>query len=142
MKMFGIVLFITSPIFGATDPDTTSNSIQLFGSDTIEVSSNLQLLSEKEAQFPGGGIQLEAYVLSNIQYPSMAIQQGIEGKVIASFQISKEGIIENIQIIKGIGGGCDDEVIRILSSMPIWEPALQNGNRIKTTKRLAFNFKS
>jgi len=142
LKMLGMVLLFTPSVFASTDPDTTLQKANYNGTDTIENATNPFLLNEKMAEFPGGEAKFEEFILSNIKYPLIAIQQGIEGKVIANIEISKTGIINNIEIIQGIGGGCDEEVIRVLLSMPLWEPGVQAGNFIKTKKKLLFNFQN
>jgi TonB family protein len=61
-----------------------------------------------------------------MKFPDSAKQAGIEGKVILEFRIDTFGIITNIKILKGIGFGCDEEAIRIISTMPRWKPGQDN----------------
>lgn len=99
------------------------------------------VVQEEVAQFKGGEIALEKYVQSHINYPSIAKQQGIEGKVIVALNIDENGNIENISVLQGIGGGCEEEVVRVLSEMPNWAPTIQAGHYIKTKKIFSFTFK-
>ncbi len=99
------------------------------------------VVQEEVAQFPGGEMALQKYVQSHFNYPTVAKQQGIEGKVIVSVNIDENGKVENINIIQGIGGGCDEEVVRVLTEMPNWAPTIQAGHNIKTKKIFSFNFK-
>lgn len=140
MKMLGMVVLFAPSLFASSYTDTTVISKDPHGTDTVEISSKPYVLSETTAMFPGGDAKLKEFIIKNIKYPTVATQQGISGKVIATIEINEEGTISKIEIIHGIGGGCDEEVIRVLSSMPVWEPAIQAGNKIKTKKKLSFNF--
>ncbi len=97
-------------------------------------------LYENVALFPGGDLALQKYIQRNMNYPLIAKQQGIEGKVIISMVIDEFGSVCDIEIIQGIGGGCEEEVIRVLLSMPDWKPTIQAGHYIKTRKLFSFDF--
>src|SRR5688572_29104718 len=70
-------------------------------------------VQEEVAQFPGGDLALQSYVKTHISYPVIAREQGIEGRVIVSLEIDENGKLTHIEVIQGIGGGCEDEVIRV-----------------------------
>jgi TonB family protein len=76
------------------------------------------------------------FIYSNTKYPAMARDSSIDGTVHARFVVEKNGAISNATIVRGIGGGCDEEVLRVLKSMPKWNPGLQNGVPV----RAYFNF--
>ena len=98
-------------------------------------------VQEEVAQFPGGDKALQNYFNNAIQYPVIAKQQGFEGKVIASAIVDENGKLTNIQIIQSVGGGCDEEVIRVLSDMPAWKPANQAGHTVALKQIFSFTFK-
>jgi periplasmic protein TonB len=98
------------------------------------------MIQEEVASFPGGELALQEYVNSHVAYPMIAKQQGIEGKVIISLEIDENGKIQDIEVIQGIGGGCEEEVVRVLSEMPSWTPTVQAGHKIKAKKIFSFNF--
>jgi len=108
------------------------------GTPLVEGSFRVQ---EEVAQFPGGDKALQNYFNSAIQYPIIAKQQGIEGKVIVSAIVDENGKLTNIEIVQGIGGGCEEEVIRVLSEMPSWKPANQAGHSIALKQLFSFTFK-
>lgn len=83
---------------------------------------------------------LMQYLSQNITYPQEAINKGIQGKVYAEFTIGIDGTISDIKIHRGIGGGCDEETIRVIKSMPKWNPAEQKGKRIKVKHALPVQF--
>ena len=86
---------------------------------------------EEMPSFPGGEKKMVEFILSNIHYPPVALENNISGKVYVKFTVDKEGKITNTELLKGIGGGCDEEAMRILKLMPDWIPGRQNGNKVK-----------
>lgn len=77
--------------------------------------------------FPGGPAALYQYLSENISYPLMAKEADIQGTVYLSFIVGKTGEITDVKVLRGIGGGCDEEAIRVVQSMPRWEPGKQRG---------------
>lgn len=71
------------------------------------------------------------YMKKNIKYPRQARRMGIEGKVFLSFVVNEDGSISDIQVVKGIGAGCDEEAVRILKGSPKWSPGKQRGIAVK-----------
>lgn len=78
-------------------------------------------------KFPGGDDEMYKYIYSNIKYPVVDQEMGIQGKVTVRFVVSKTGEITDIQLLKGISPTCDKEAIRVLKSMPRWVPGKNNG---------------
>jgi len=95
---------------------------------------------EVQATFPGGMDGLMKYLSENVKYPKVARKKGIQGKVFASFVIGSDGNITDIKILKGIGGGCDEETIRVIKGMPKWTPGKQSGRFINTRFTLPISF--
>ncbi len=92
--------------------------------------------------YPGGVANLMKYLSKNINYPTIARENGLEGKVIAKFSVNQFGSIANIEIIKdGVGGGCAQEVIRVIKRMPFWEPGFSDGFPVKVFYTLPVTFK-
>lgn len=86
--------------------------------------------AEVMPQFPGGTNELMKYLSNNLRYPTVAIENNIQGRVIVKFIVAKDGSISNIEVIKGIDPSCDREAIRVVKSMPNWIPGMQNGNKV------------
>ena len=86
---------------------------------------------EEMPSFPGGEKKMIEFILSNIHYPPVALENNITGKVYVKFTVNKEGKITEPSLLRGIGGGCDEEAMRILKMMPDWTPGKQNGNKVK-----------
>jgi periplasmic protein TonB len=77
---------------------------------------------ESEPSFPGGDKARIKFLQENVVYPRVARESGIQGTVYATFVVERDGNITDIRILRGIGGGCDDEVVRVLRLMPEWIP--------------------
>ena len=95
---------------------------------------------ENEAEFPGGVAAMNRFLAENIKYPTLAKQKNIEGKVIISFIVEKNGSLSDIRTIKDIGEGCGDEGIRIVRLMPKWKPAKQKGPPVRQQFLLPISF--
>lgn len=94
---------------------------------------------EEMPSFPGGEEKLFEY-LSKIKYPSIARENGISGRVYVTFVVDKDGKIKDAKILRGIGGGCDEEALRVVRSMPDWKPGRQNGRSVSVQYNLPVNF--
>ncbi len=82
---------------------------------------------EVKASFNGGDAALEKWISKNLQYPQIAKEDGIEGRVIVRFIVGKDGKISNAKVIKGVDPELDREAVRLISNMPDWIPA-KNAN--------------
>jgi protein TonB len=82
---------------------------------------------ESMPEFPGGERALYKYLGENIRYPRMANEAGISGKVYITFVVEKDGSITDVRLMRGIGGGCDEEAMRVVKNMPDWVPGRQRG---------------
>ena len=80
------------------------------------------------------------YIYSNIKYPPIAVEMGIEGTVVAQFVIDENGQITKLKIVKEIGGSCGNEVLRIVSKMPDWIPGKQRGRKVRVRYMLPVKF--
>ena len=96
---------------------------------------------EEMPYFPGGEAKLLEYIAKNINYPKEAIEKGIEGRVIMGLIIDVDGSVTDVKLLRGIGGGCDDEAIRVIKSLPKWRPAKQNGVSSRVSYQIPVNFK-
>lgn len=95
---------------------------------------------EEMPSFPGGDAALMSFIANNIKYPKAAQRIGIEGRVTLLFVIDETGAITNIEVLKGIGAGCDKEAIRVLKMLPNYNPGKQRGVPVKVRMRLPINF--
>ncbi len=90
---------------------------------------------------PVGGMQaFYSFVAENIEYPSQARRLDIQGVVFVKFVVEKDGSITDISVIKGIGAGCDEEAIRVLSLAPAWSPGKQRGRNVRVQMTVPIRF--
>ena len=82
--------------------------------------------------FTGGDAARMKFLMKNLKYPKDARENGIEGTVYVEFVVEKNGSLTNINIKRGIGGGCDQESVRVVKLMPKWRPGMQNSKPVKT----------
>ena len=88
-------------------------------------------------RMPSPKYNLSKYLAANIHYPEIARENNIEGRVIVKFVVDKKGRIGDCKIIKGIGGGCDEEALRVIENMPRWRPGKQKKpgtNKLRNVK--------
>jgi protein TonB len=98
--------------------------------------------AEVMPSYPGGVPELMKFLQKNIRYPSLARENGLEGKVIVKFYVDKDGTVRDPVVLKdGVGGGCADEAIRVIKSMPKWTPGSQRGKSVKVYYTLPVTFK-
>ena len=95
---------------------------------------------ESMPSFPGGDVARIRFLKNNLQYPTMARETGIQGRVYITFIVEKDGSLTNIVISKSIGGGCDEEAIRIVKAMPKWIPGKQRGKPVRVQLALPVKF--
>ena len=96
---------------------------------------------EQLPEYPGGMKALMAYLSSNLSYPSDAVENDIQGRVMVQFVVCEDGSLCKEQIIRGIGGSCDQEALRVVKKMPRWKPGMQNGKAVKVYYRLPVTFR-
>jgi len=95
---------------------------------------------EEMPEFIGGTDELYKFLGSNIKYPEKAKADGIHGKVYVNFIVEKDGKVTNVNVLRGIGGGCDEESVRVLNSMPNWIPGKQRGENVRVSYNLPIKF--
>ena len=86
---------------------------------------------EQNPEFPGGQSAMYKFLGENIKYPAAAQRANVSGRVFVKFVVEKDGSIGNVEVMKGIGFGCDEEAIRVIKSMPKWNPGRQNGKNVR-----------
>lgn len=74
-------------------------------------------------------------------YPEIAKESNIQGRVTVKFVVNEEGNVSDIIVVKGIGGGCDEEAVRVVKKMPKWKPGKQNGRPVKVYFSLPITFR-
>jgi periplasmic protein TonB len=96
---------------------------------------------QQQPEFKNGVAAMYQFLGKNIVYPAVARENGIEGTVYVSFVMGKDGSIRDVQLKRGIGGGCSEEAIRVIKLMPNWNPGKQNGKAVSVTFTMPVKFK-
>jgi len=108
-----------------------------------EEQEEAQIFTVVEAMpgFPGGEAARIKYLNNNIKYPQMARESGIQGRVFVTFVVEKDGSVTDVRVLRGIGGGCDEEAIRVIKNMPKWQPGKQRGKPVRVQFNMPILFK-
>jgi TonB family protein len=109
--------------------------------DTDDDTRSVFISVREMPSFPGGEVARLKYLARNLRYPAQAAEEGIQGTVYVSFVVKKNGNLADIKILKGIGGGCDDEALRVVKKMPTWIPGAQNGKNVPVLYTLKVDFR-
>jgi TonB family protein len=87
---------------------------------------------EQQAEFPGGPRAFGAFLQKNLRYPSAAQRANVGGKVYVQFVVNTDGTIQDVQILKSVGFGCDEEAMRVIKAVPRWTPGKQSGRAVRS----------
>ncbi len=98
------------------------------------------IIVEQMPGFPGGEEALLKYISDHMEYPTMAIERGIEGRVTVRFVVNKDGYVENVEVIRGVHELLDKEAVRVIKSLPRWNPGKQNGVAVAVYYNVPVNF--
>ena len=98
------------------------------------------MVVEQMPAFPGGMGALMTYLATHIKYPPLAKESGIQGRVFINFVVEPDGSIDHVKVLRGIGGGCDEEAVRVVKSMPKWIPGKQRGKPVRVSFNLPVKF--
>ena len=93
-----------------------------------------------QPEFTGGIKEMYGYIGKSLRYPKQAVEANITGKVFAKMVIEKDGSVQDVTILKGIGFGCDEEVQRILKAMPKWTAGKIGGKNVRTSFTMPIMF--
>ena len=104
----------------------------VYDTEAATLQDSIYRVSEVMPQYPGGPNEIMRYIQENIKYPQSAKDNKIEGRVFVTFVVEKDGSITNAAVIRGIDKECDAEALRVVSSMPKWNPGQQDGKNVRT----------
>lgn len=104
------------------------------------VEQEIFTIVESMPEFPGGQQAMLEFIARNIKYPPLARESGIQGRVFVNFVVEPDGSVSNVKVIRGIGGGCDEEAVRVIQSMPKWTPGRQRGKAVRVSFNLPVRF--
>jgi protein TonB len=95
---------------------------------------------EQQPEFPDGMAAMYTFLKNNLDYPQLAIEMGLSGTVFIQFVVTKEGLIQNATVVRGLGGGLNQEALRVVNLMPPWKPGKHNGKAVAVNFILPIKF--
>ena len=139
LLFISFIIFLFAEVVSAQSKDTlrkTSNK------DTVSKNNDdkIYTICSEPPSFSGGDEKMYKWLGENIKYPFDAINKQISGVVIIHFVIEKDGSISSPEVLKGIGGGCDEEALRVVKIMPKWKYGKNNGNIVRVAFNLPIKF--
>ena len=96
---------------------------------------------EQMPEFPNGQEALMLYIAKQVKYPAEAKKAGAYGRVFIGFIVEPDGSLSDFKVLRGIGFGCDEEALRVVKSMPKWQPGMQRGKAVRVKYLVPVNFK-
>lgn len=96
-----------------------------------EETDEILTIVEQKPEFPGGMTAFREFLAKNIKYPGLARRMGVEGRVYVQFVVERDGSLTDIQVVKGLGAGCDEESVRVMKLVPKFAPGKQRGNPVR-----------
>lgn len=96
---------------------------------------------EQMPMFPGGDAALMSYLANNIHYPTVAAENGVQGRVVVGFVVERDGSITDVSVLRGVDPSLDREAMRVVKSMPRWTPGKQNGSAVRVKYQVPVAFR-
>ena len=106
-----------------------------------EAAQQIFTVVEKQPEFPGGMSELMKFLAKSIKYPVIAQENGIQGRVVCSFVVNRDGSIVDIQVMRGVDPSLDKEAVRVIGTMPKWKPGEQRGKPVRVRFILPVQFR-
>ena len=107
---------------------------------TLEDGSEVFFIVEDMPEFPDGELALRKYIANAVDYPVVAQENGIQGKVYVTFVVAKDGSIANCKIARGVAPSLNEEALRVVNSLPKWKPGKQRGKAVNVSYTVPINF--
>ena len=114
--------------------------------DVVEVEpepeeEEIFMVVEDQPEFPGGTAALLEYLRKNIKYPAICRENNIQGRVLVTFIVNKDGAIVEPEVVKSVNPSLDKEALRVISQMPNWKPGSQRGKPVRVKYTVPVNFR-
>ena len=136
MKPISILFILLVSTSGFSQAQTKEVSLTSSVADTSKTPRVYQFVE----RMPTPSFDIKEYLAANVKYPVLAQKKNIQGRVMVSFVVNEDGSIDEAKVLRGIGGGCDEEALRVIKNMPRWNPGKQNNKpvKVKYTQPISF----
>lgn len=108
--------------------------------EMLDSEEEIFFIVEDMPEFPGGEMALRTFIANNIEYPAIAQENGIQGRVYVTFVVTKDGSVANAKIARGVDPILDKEALRVVNSLPKWQPGKQRGQEVNVSYTVPINF--
>jgi protein TonB len=136
-KLLLFVIFGIAALLSYGQQDITAKKVSV----EKDVEEKIVFVAPEEfAAFPGGEIARQTFLQENLQYPALAQEISIQGTVYVSFVVEEDGSLTDIKVLRGIGGDCDEEAIRVIKLMPNWIPGKMKGKSVRCQYTMPIKF--
>ncbi|TSD66577.1 TonB family protein [Inquilinus sp. KBS0705] len=116
------------------------NDLPIFGKAYDDFQNKVFTKIDIAPEFPGGVAAFGKYMVKTLHYPSTAVNNNTQGRVIVTFIVEKDGSINDVKVVRGLGSGTDEEAVRVIKNMPLWKPGIFNGMPVRVQYSLPINF--
>lgn len=130
---------IAADLYKLQEPYVSTPNPDFPGNVAVTNNNDVYTYTESVPEFPGGESQMLAFITRNFNYPVTALRDRVEGKVIVSYVVQNDGKIGNVQVKQGVRWDLDQEIVRIITSMPEWVPGYQNGKAVHVAYNVPIN---
>jgi TonB family protein len=138
--LFAMLVFVISCKSSKDSAFSKTTDIPIGETSAQGSSDEVYDVVDEVPEFPGGMEAWFNFMKDNLKYPTLAKDKGIEGTVYISFIINKDGSVSDAEILRGIGGGCDEEALRVVKASPNWNPGKKDGKIVKARMRLPVQY--
>ena len=121
-------------------PEASTPTTKEISLEVTPKTEDVFIMVEQQPQYPGGMEALRQFLSNNLSYPRQATSAGVSGRVFVSFVVNTDGSLTDVQVLKGIGFGCDEEAMRVVQKMPRWRPGKQSGRAVRVKYNLPISF--
>lgn len=108
--------------------------------EEVDEEDKVFVIVEEMPEFPGGDLARAKWLQANLNYPAIAQENGIQGKVYVTFVVGKDGTISNATVVRGVDASLDKEALRVVNKMPPWKPGMQRGKPVNVSFTVPINF--
>jgi protein TonB len=122
------------------DEDLIIDAMPVIEEENEEEANEVFVIVEEMPQFPGGDLALRQWIASNIKYPVIAAENGIQGRVFVQFVVNTDGSITDVRVARGVDPSLDQEAIRVVKTLPKWKPGKQRGKPVRVSYTVPINF--
>jgi TonB family protein len=141
-----VLFFFTAGTANTTTAQETKTAVkseteqQSLQQEQVVTDQTIFQVVEDMPEYPGGQDAMIKYLMENIKYPEEAKTKGITGTVYVTYVVEKDGSVTNVKVLRGIGGGCDEESVRVVKGMPKWIPGKQRGQNVRVQFNLPIKY--